>query len=312
MPLFQIDDSKVQAVAQTNFTYERDLQSLVENNLKTIFNCRLVASEFSTGAAHSGRIDTLALSEDGNPVIIEYKKVESSALINQSLFYLAWMQDHQGDFEIAAQKELGAEIEIDWSAIRVICIAPGYKKYDLLAASVMGANLELWRYRYYENNVIHFEEVGKDEEKTQIVSAESKKNPVMVEAGRKAAITRTTGIYTFEEHLEKVKDDKIRDLILMVDDFILELDSAIERAPKKKYIAYKTTQNIVCLKAQQKQIKLYLKLSAQQIKNPPKTYSDATNKGHAGTGDSEFTITNEAQLDEIKDFIETAYLSVGG
>jgi len=49
---------------------------------------KIVASEFSTGNLHAGRIDTLALSEDHNPVIIEYKKVASSELINQSLYYL--------------------------------------------------------------------------------------------------------------------------------------------------------------------------------------------------------------------------------
>src|SRR6266571_9082622 len=60
---------------------------------RPVFNCRFVASEFSTGAQHAGRIDTLALSEDNNPVIIEYKKVKSSELINQSILYLAWLND---------------------------------------------------------------------------------------------------------------------------------------------------------------------------------------------------------------------------
>ena len=46
-------------------------------------NCYLTPSY-----QHAGRIDSLALSEEDNPVIIEYKKVESSELINQSLFYL--------------------------------------------------------------------------------------------------------------------------------------------------------------------------------------------------------------------------------
>jgi RecB family endonuclease NucS len=78
----------------TNFRQEKEIQSLIERNLETVFNCRLVASEFPTGAEHSGRIDTLALSEDDNPVIIEYKKVESSELINQSLYYLSWIRDN--------------------------------------------------------------------------------------------------------------------------------------------------------------------------------------------------------------------------
>jgi hypothetical protein len=91
-------------VAQSKFTSEKALQQLIERNLDAVFKCQLVASEFPTGAQHAGRIDTLALSEDHNPVIIEYKNVESSDLINQSLFYLSWIHDHKGDFEIAAQK----------------------------------------------------------------------------------------------------------------------------------------------------------------------------------------------------------------
>lgn len=89
MPLFSITNGSLTPIQQTNFDLEKQLQTLVESSLQPIFNCRLVASEFSTGSQHGGRIDTLALSEDNNPVIVEYKKVESSELINQSLYILA-------------------------------------------------------------------------------------------------------------------------------------------------------------------------------------------------------------------------------
>ena len=129
MPLFEISNQKLSLIEYTNFPLEKNLQTLIERNLQTVFNCQFVASEFPTGIQHSGRIDTLALSEENNPVIIEYKKVESSELVNQSLYYLAWLIDHKGDFERAVQKELGHSTEVDWSDIRVICIAPNYKKY---------------------------------------------------------------------------------------------------------------------------------------------------------------------------------------
>jgi hypothetical protein len=64
---------------------ERYLQQLVEADLESIFSCRFVATAFPTGIEHGGRIDTLALSEDNNPLIIEYKRVASSELITQSL-----------------------------------------------------------------------------------------------------------------------------------------------------------------------------------------------------------------------------------
>ncbi len=139
MPLFQISSLKMSLTRPTNFKQEKEIQNLIEKNLETVFNCRFIASEFPTGAEHSGRIDTLALSEDNNPVIIEYKKVESSELINQSLYYLSWIRDHKGDFQVAANKKLNGSVKIDWNDIRVICIAPGYKKYDLHAVQMMGA-----------------------------------------------------------------------------------------------------------------------------------------------------------------------------
>lgn len=161
MAIFEIDNGKAKRVRLSEFKAEKHLQRLIEANLETIFNCRLIATEFSTGNIHSGRIDTLALSEDLNPVIIEYKKVASSDLINQSLYYLHWIRDHKGDFQIAANKALNKEVEVDWSDIRVICLAPEYRKYDLHAVQVMGANIELWQYKIYENGILNIEEVHK-------------------------------------------------------------------------------------------------------------------------------------------------------
>ena len=74
MPLFSITPTALSTVDQTNFSAEKDLQTLIEKNLLVVFGCRFVASEFQTGMQHAGRIDTLALSEDGNPVILEYQK----------------------------------------------------------------------------------------------------------------------------------------------------------------------------------------------------------------------------------------------
>ncbi len=159
MALFQREKYKLTLIKQTKFTNEKELQSLIENNLDTIFNCRFIATEFTTGPVHAGRIDTLALSEDDNPVIIEYKNVESSELINQSLFYLSWIRDHKGDFQVAVDNAFGSKKEVDWTDIRVICIAPGYKKYDLHAVQMMGANIELWEYKLYENGAFYLDEV---------------------------------------------------------------------------------------------------------------------------------------------------------
>ena len=269
---------------------EKKLQTLVERNLEVVFSCRLVASEYTTGALHSGRIDTLALSEDDNPVIIEYKKVESSELINQSLFYLSWLSDHHGDFELAAQRSLGPRISVDWSAIRVICIAPNYKRYDLHAVQMIGANIELWTYRLFKNDSLYLEEVF--QRSATEIGHNARNSSIALTPGKKAAISRATGAYTLEQHF-KSAPKAISELAMAVNDFVLALDPSIQVAPKKFYIAYKVAQNLVCMELRQKQILLFLKLDPKATKGPQGISRDVSRIGHYGTGDLEITLRNK-------------------
>ena len=158
--------------------------------------------------------------------------MESSDLVNQSLFYLSWIQDHRGDFEIAAQKALGPKVQVDWSAVRVICIAPNYRKYDLHAVRMMGANIELWTYRFFTNDVLYFEEILQKSEPHVGTTSVSGKNPVMVTAGKKAAAARATGSYTFEQHLDG-KPQSMRELAIGVNDFITGLDPSNNHEPEQ-------------------------------------------------------------------------------
>lgn len=312
MALFEVNYGKTKLIKPSEFRLERDLQRLIESNLEVIFNCRLIATEFPTGNIHSGRIDTLAISEDNNPVIIEYKKVASSELINQSLYYLHWIIDHKGDYQVAVNKALGAGTDVDWSEIRVICIAPEYKKFDLHAAQVMGANIELWEYKLFENNLISLEEVFKKTDAAVIDEESGRiKNPVMVEAGKKAAITRRTGIYSVEEHMEKLKGPMI-EVFNSIRDYITSLSSSVEETPKKDYIAYKTTQNFACLESRKSKLILYLKINPDEIKPLPEQARDVRNIGHFGTGDFELNISDNKDFEETKHLIDLSFKNVGG
>ena len=306
MPLFSISKKVLSTVDQTNFSAEKDLQSLIEKNLQTVFGCRFVASEFPTGATHAGRIDTLALSEDNNPVIVEYKKVESSDLINQSLFYLSWIRDHIGDFTIAAQKELGADVVVDSSDVRVICLAPNYKKYDLHAVQVMGANLELWTYRLFKNDSLYLEEVF---QKSVATAASPSGKPLTV--GQKAAQSRKTGSYTIEQHF-KGKPARMQNLARSVQEFLLGLDSSIEEVPKKYYVAYKISQNIACMEIQKQRVLLYVKLDPKKVKAPKRIARDVTDIGHYGTGALELSVRLPQDLWVVNPLLEQAYQKIGG
>ena len=308
MPLFAITKTTLSPVDQTNFTAEKALQQLIEHNLQSVFGCRFVATEFPTGVRHAGRIDTLALSEDNNPVIIEYKKVESSELVNQSLFYLSWIQDHRGDFEIAAQKSLGNKAEVDWSDIRVICLAPNYKKYDLHAVEVMGANLELWTYRLFKNGSLYLEEVF---QRSLATSPSGSPSGNGLTAGQKAALSRKTGSYTVEQHFTN-KPAPIKALAQLIQECVLGLDPAIEEVPKKHYITYKLSQNFVCMEIHRNRVLLYVKLDPKKVDAPKKLSRDVTNIGHYGTGALELSVSDQSDLELVKPLLEQAYQKVGG
>ena len=307
MPLFAITKTTLSTVDQTNFAAEKALQTLIEHNLESVFGCRFVATEFPTGVQHAGRIDTLALSEDNNPVIIEYKKVESSELVNQSLFYLSWIQDHRGDFEIAAQKSLGNKVKVDWSDIRVICLAPNYKKYDLHAVQVMGANLELWTYRLFKDNSLYLEEVF---HKSIATSPSNSRAGSSLTAGQKAALSRKTGSYTVEQHF-KNKPVLIKELAQSIQEFLLGLDPAVEEVPKKFYIVYKISQNIASMEVKKSKVLLFVKLDPKKVDAPEKLARDVTNIGHVGTGNLELSVKSQSDLELVKPLLEPAYQKIG-
>ena len=176
----------------------------------------------------------------------------------------------------------------------------------------MGANIELWRYQLFSNQSLYLEEVFHNTtSNTPVTLNQTAKNPVMVAAGKKAAITRNIGQYTIESHLHN-KSKEVIELMEAFQDMIMGFDDSIEEIPKKYYIAYKSTQNILTVEVRLRNLKIYLKLKPEDIPVNTPNYRDVSNIGHHGIGDVEFTITNLNELIDSKPFIELAYNRIGG
>ena len=111
--LYNIKGGIAQSKTPVDFKYEREIQTLCEKNLETFFGIRFLAKEYSTGNKHKGRIDSLGIDENNCPVIIEYKLDSKENVINQGLFYLDWLMDHQANFEMLCLKILGKEIDVE-------------------------------------------------------------------------------------------------------------------------------------------------------------------------------------------------------
>jgi len=91
--LFLTVNNQVEELQGRSATIEKSLQSQIERHMEKFLGVRFLDTEYPTGKAHGGRIDSLGLDENGCPVIIEYKRTRDENVINQGLFYLDWLMD---------------------------------------------------------------------------------------------------------------------------------------------------------------------------------------------------------------------------
>jgi hypothetical protein len=158
LKLFRMTGGTVTPLSGGAVALEKSLQDTFEKNLEPLLGVRFLASEFVTDG---GRMDTLGIDENGTPVIIEYKRSTNENVINQGLFYLNWLMDHRKDFEWLVLQRIGMEEvgKVDWSGPRLICIAGDFTRYDEHAVKQMNRNIDLIRYRKFENDLLLLEQL---------------------------------------------------------------------------------------------------------------------------------------------------------
>ncbi len=160
--LFRIRHDTVTRFSTRPPSHEKALQQLLQRHLLTFLDVHFLASEYSTGRHHGGRIDTLGIDHHATPMIIEYKRKQSPNLINQGLFYVDWLQDHRADYQMLVFDRLGAGAPdvINWTAPRLICVAPRFSRYDLPAAKQYKHRIELIRYQWYGRDLLMLESIS--------------------------------------------------------------------------------------------------------------------------------------------------------
>ena len=154
-------------------TLEKELQTVIENNMNIFFGVTFLVSEYRT--TDGGRMDSIGIDENHCPVIFEYKRSVKENVINQGLFYLNWLLDHKDSFKVLVIEKLGlkAANNIDWSMPRVVCVAGDFTKYDESAIKQMNRNISLIRYKKFGEDLLMFEQVNEN-----VVSAIPDNEPV--------------------------------------------------------------------------------------------------------------------------------------
>lgn len=279
---------------------EKWLQVLIEGHMETFLGVRFLATEFSTSKSHRGRIDSLGIDENNCPVIIEYKRHTNENVINQGLFYLDWLMEHQADFQILVMQKLGSQAseEIDWSGPRLLCIAGDFTKYDEYAVQQINRNIELIRYRLFSEEYLMLELVN---------STEEQKDGKPGATGPKAVSNRVEG----HRHSLAQANAPLLELFETVREYTLSLGEEVQEKELKWYVAFKTIKNFACVLLNTGKadpcLVMWLRIDPEDVELEDGFSRDVRRVGHLGTGDLEVRIRDMDDFEKAKPLIERSY-----
>jgi len=289
LKLFNIKNG-INEIEGKSATLEKSLQNLIEKNLNEFLGIDFVASEFSTGKKHRGRIDTLGLDENNSPVIIEYKRNRKENVINQGLFYLDWLMDHKATFEKQVREKLGQEKvdNIDWLSPRLLCIAGDFTRYDEHAVQQINRNIELIRYTKFGDDLILFELVN-----------------VVEETKSKSSMSNSK---TVKEYFDSASKN-LKNLYYDIENFAKSLGDDVQIKELKNYYAFKRLRNFACVEIhpQSKHLTIYIKGDFDKIDFSKDYIRDVREIGHYGTGDIELIVKDNSNLEKVKELISDSY-----
>ena len=298
--VFRLNSDTVTELEGRSAEIEKSLQTLIEKHLEAFLGVRFLATEYSTGKTHGGRIDTLGIDENGCPVIIEYKRAVNENVINQGLFYLDWLMDHKAEFKLLVLEKFGKESSdaIEWTAPRLLCIAGDFTKYDSHAVQQMNRNIELIRYRLYGKDLLLFDLVNATS--AQITPEREDKR-----TGKGAVKYKTVS-----EFYEQA-DAELKDRYESLRAFMMALGDDVQLSTMKFYFAFKRIKNFACVEIhpQTRKLLVYVKVNPDTVdlEKEKGFLRDVRKIGHFGTGDLEITMKTSADFERAKPYLFRSY-----
>ncbi|GAA1128570.1 DUF5655 domain-containing protein [Citricoccus alkalitolerans] len=310
LKVFRLAEGQAAPLTASSAALEKNLQKLIEDNMGTIFGVEFLQSEYVTGKVHGGRIDSLGIDENGLPVILEYKRHQNENAINQGLYYLDWLMDHRGEFQLLVQQKLGYERAsiIDWSEPRLICVANSFTRYDEHAVKQIDRNVQLVRYQYFGDDLLAVELITTTEKSTSGTSTPSSAGAAGVaQPVVSQGVIRSTE-KTVTEKLHQATPT-LRGLYEQVEDFALSLGEDVIKKVNKNYFAFRRLKNFACVEVhpQSGNLLVHLKLNPKEFSEEEDFLRDMTGIGHYGTGDLELRIADASRWEEVASLISQAY-----
>lgn len=306
MKLYTLENKKLSSVRFDEFKLEKDIQTLVEDNLVELFNLEFVKSEFTV---KNFRIDTLGFDKENKSfVIIEYKKTKSFSVIDQGYTYLSLLLNNKSDFVLEYIENGNDSIrkdKIDWSQSRVIFVSPQFTDYQKHSVNFKDVPFELWEIKRYKNNLVGLVQHKTSSNESVNTISKSKDNIVN-------KVSKQVKVYSEEDHINKPKvTESIKEIYSELKDRLLNLGDDIEIVPRSIYISYKRKSNFFDIHFLKSGLWCWLNLKKGELDDPKIITRDVSSIGHYGVGDYELFINEDSDLDYCMFLIKQSYNKQG-
>jgi predicted transport protein len=284
---------------------EKTLQTRIEDQMEVFLGVRFLATEYSTGRTHRGRIDSLGLDENGCPVIVEYKRYSTENVINQGLFYLDWLLDHQAEFRWMVMEKFGKETaeRIEWEGTRLLCIASDFTRYDQHAVQQIPRNIELIRYKLFGDDLLLLELVNAQ----SVPDATAVKRAPTSRVPTEANIPKPTGQDKSLTEQLALATPEVRTIYEQITSLLLSLGDDVQQKELKLYTAFRRLKNFACMFLKNDAVVITLKLDPNTVTLEEGFSRDVSKVGHWGTGDLMLYLHISSDLERAQPLLERSY-----
>ena len=305
MKLYKISNQDLSPISSNPFKLERDIQTLIENNVDTLFNLEFVKTELKV---QNFRFDSLCFDNDTNSfVILEYKKGSSYSVIDQGYTYLSLMLNNKSDFILEYNETLGKNIkrdQLDWSQSRIIFVSPKFSNYQKTSINFKNIPFELWEVMRYKDGILGLNKVNTDSDVEINTTMTDEKGTNIVSQVSKEIIR-----YDEDHHLYKSKNrpELVIELYKELKERILNIADDVEVKVGKQTIGFRANRVFTDLIIYNKGVGVIINMKKGTLDDYLNLTEDLSDKGHWGNGDYRVWMHTNEHIDYVLNLIKQSF-----
>lgn len=302
MKLYTITNAKLKSISPDNFKLEKEIQTLIENNLEELFNLQFVKSELPI---KNFRVDTLGFDKQNKSfVVIEYKKDKNYSVIDQGYTYMSLMLNNKSDFILEYNENCGGQLkreDVDWSQSKVIFVSPHFTEYQKHSINFRDVPFEMWEIKRYENNILGLIQ-HKSTSEVSISTISDDTSSVVNQ------VSKQIKVYSEEYHLyeKSKKPEWVIEQYKMLREKIVNLGE-VEIKTFGTFISFRRTRTFTDIVIHQKGLYVIINMKDGTLKDPNEITKSYDGKGHWGSGDIYLLVDSKTDLDYVMFLINQSY-----